>query len=137
RAMVEEDEALPARLLGAPGRAVRSLQWIWAAAFGLAATGIYALYTGYVQPWQQQLERAGFGGSNLLNLLVFQGAFWKGWQSMFSLFEVLALATLGIGAVMFLRRKLRRSSSVALIFAGLLVVVGLPAPAGAAEVRHE
>src|SRR5262249_54526903 len=59
RAMVEEDEALPARLLGAPGRAVRSLQWIWAAAFRLAATGIYALYTGYVQPWQQQLERAG------------------------------------------------------------------------------
>jgi hypothetical protein len=137
RAMVEEDEALPARLLPAVGRQRHSMQWIWAAAFGLAATGVYALYTGYVQPWQQQLERAGFGGSSLLNLLVFQGAFWKGWQSMISLFEVLAVVTLGVGTVMFLRRRLRRTSAVALIFAGLLACVGLPAPAGAAEVRHE
>jgi cytoskeletal protein CcmA (bactofilin family)/anti-sigma factor RsiW len=137
RAMVEEDEALPARLLPAEGRQRHAMQWIWAAAFGLAATGVYALYTGYVQPWQQQLERAGFGGSSLLNLLVFQGAFWKGWQSMISLFEVLAVVTLGVGTVMFLRRRLRRTSAMALIFAGLLASVALPAPAGAADVSKD
>ena len=42
------------------------------------------------------LEKAGFGGSNLLSLLIFQGAFWKGWQSMITLLEVLALVTVGV-----------------------------------------
>ena len=91
RAMLEEEEALPSRLGQFQERARRSLQWIWVAAFGLAATGVYALYTGYVEPWQRELEQAGFGGSNLLSLLIFQGALWKGWQSMATLFEVLAL----------------------------------------------
>jgi len=44
--------------------------------------------------------RAGFGGSNLLNLMIFQGAMWKGWQSMLTLLEVLAMVTLaGLGNV--------------------------------------
>src|SRR5690242_21719810 len=68
RAMLEENEPLPSRLAQFQEKARRSMQWIWGLAFGLAATGAYALYTGYVQPWQQQLEQAGFGGSNLLNL---------------------------------------------------------------------
>ena len=77
RAMLEENEPLPSRLAQFQEKARRSMQWIWGLAFGLAATGAYALYTGYVQPWQQQLEQAGFGGSNLLNLLIFQSTFWK------------------------------------------------------------
>ncbi len=137
RAMVEDDEPLPARLQAAPSRRIRSMQWIWGASFGLAATGIYALYTGYIEPWQQQLEQAGFGGTNLLGLLVFQGAFWKGWQSMISLLEILALLTLAAGGVMILRRRLRRTSAVALIFAGLFAAAVVPAPASAAEVRHD
>jgi hypothetical protein len=28
-------------------------------------------------------------------MLIFQGSFWKGWQSMLSLVEVLALVTIG------------------------------------------
>src|SRR6266513_230931 len=80
RAMLEEDEPLPSRLAQFQERARKTMQWIWGVAFGLAATGAYALYTGYIQPWQQQLEQAGFGGSNLLGLLIFQGAMWKGWQ---------------------------------------------------------
>src|SRR6266705_919216 len=61
-AMLEEDEPLPSRLAQFQERARRSMQWIWGLVFGLAATGVYALYTGYIQPWQQQLEQAGFGG---------------------------------------------------------------------------
>ncbi len=137
RAMAEEDELLPARLLVLPERRVHSLQWIWAAAFGLAAMGVYALYTGYIEPWQQQLSQAGFGGTNLLSLLIFQGAFWKGWQSMISLFEILALLILASGGVMFLRRRLRRASALALLFAGFFAAVVFPASAAAAEVRHE
>jgi cytoskeletal protein CcmA (bactofilin family) len=136
RAMLEEDEALPARLTEFQERAKRSLQWIWALAFGLAATGAYALYTGYIEPWQQQLEQAGFGGTNLLSLLVFQGAFWKGWQSMVTLLEVIALLTLaGFGAAFF-RRRIRRGSALALVLAGLCAVLALAPAASATEFRR-
>src|SRR3981189_3485139 len=108
RAMLEEDEPLPSRLAQFQERARNSKQWIWGLGFGLAATGVYALYTGYVQPWQEQLEQAGFGGCNLLNLLIFQGAFWKGWQSMITLLEVRALVTVGGFALAFFRKRVRR-----------------------------
>ena len=135
RAMLEEDEPLPSRLAQFQERARKSMQWIWGLVFGLAATGVYALYTQYVQPWQTQLESAGLGGSNVLNLLIFQGAFWKGWQSMITLLEVLAMGTLvGLGA-MFFRRRIRRGSALALVFAGLCTVLAMPQGASATEFR--
>ncbi len=135
RAMLEEDEPLPSRLAQFQERARRSMQWIWGLVFGLAATGVYALYTGYIQPWQQQLEQAGFGGSNLLGLLIFQGAMWKGWQAMVTLLEVLAMVTLaGLGA-MFFRRRIRRGSALALVFGGFCAFVVLPQAASASEIR--
>src|SRR3989442_1868095 len=135
--MLEEDEPLPSRLAQFQERARKSMQWIWGLVFGLAATGAYALYTGYVLPWEQQLEQAGFGVSNLLSLLIFQGAMWKGWQSMITLLEVLAMVTLaGLGA-MFFRRRIRRGSALALVFAGLCTVLAMPTGASATEFRHE
>jgi cytoskeletal protein CcmA (bactofilin family) len=134
RAMLEENEPLPSRLAQFQ-KARRSTQWIWGLAFGLAATGVYALYTGYIQPWQQQLEQAGFGGSNLLGLLIFQGAFWKGWQSMITLLEVLALVTVGGLGAMFLRRRIRRGSALAVVFAGFCALLAMPSPAAATETR--
>jgi len=132
RAMLEENEPLPSKLEEFQEKARRSMQWIWGVVFGLAATGAYALYTGYILPWQQQLEQAGFGGSNLLGLLIFQGAFWKGWQSMITLLEVLAMLTLGVLGVMFFRRRIRGGSALALVFAGLCAVLALPPGASAA-----
>jgi len=136
RAMLEEDEALPARLAELQERARRSMQWIWGLVLGLAATGAYALYTGYIEPWQQQLEQAGFGGTNLVGLLIFQGAFWKGWQSMVSFIEVLALMTLGgLCVVMFRRRLLRRGSALAVMVPGLCAMLMIPGGASATEIR--
>jgi len=137
RAMLEEEEPLPVRLAELQERVRRSLQWIWALAFGLAATGVYALYTGYIEPWQQRLQDAGFGGTSLLGLLVFQGALWKGWQSMITLLEVIALLTLGgLGLAFFGRRiRMRRGSAVALVLAGLCAVLALPQAASASEFR--
>ena len=135
RAMLEDNEPLPSRLAQFQEAARRSMQWIWGLAFGLAATGLYALYTGYIEPWQQQLQQAGFSGTNLLGLLIFQSAFWKGWQSMITLLEILALATLGGLAVMFLRRRIRRGSALALVFAGLCVAMAMPTPDSATEFR--
>src|SRR5580693_6321717 len=137
RAMLEEEEPLPSRLAEFQERARRSMQWIWGVIFGLAATGAYALYAGYIQPWQQQLELAGFGGSNLLNMLIFQSGLWKGWQSVITLLEVLAMLTLaGLGAIFF-RRRIRRGSALALVFASLCALLVLPAPAAATEFRHD
>ena len=135
RAMLEEEEALPARLAQFQERARKSMQWIWTVTFGLAATGVYALYSGYIEPWQRQLEQAGFGGSNLLSLLIFQGAFWKGWQSMIPFLEVLALITLGGFAVAFFRKRVRRGSALAIVVAGLCAAVLSPASAWATETR--
>jgi cytoskeletal protein CcmA (bactofilin family) len=67
--------------------------------------------------------------------VVFQGAFWKGWQSMFSLFEVLAVMSLaGFGLFAF-RRYLRRGSALAVLFAGFGVLLAIATPASATEFR--
>jgi cytoskeletal protein CcmA (bactofilin family) len=135
RSMLEQDEPLPARLSEFHEKVKRNMQWIWGVVFGLAVLGVYALYTGYILPWESQFEQAGFGSTNLLNLVVFQGAFWKGWQSMFSLFEVLAVASMaGFGLFAF-RRYLRRGSALAVLFAGFGVMMALATPASATEFR--
>jgi len=134
--MLEEEEALPARLAQFQERARRSMQWIWTVAFGLAATGVYALYTGYIEPWQTELEKAGFGGSNLLSLLIFQGAFWKGWEPMITLLEVLALVTVAGLALAFFRKRVRRGAALALVLTGFCALLLQPASAMASETRH-
>ena len=135
RALIEENEPLPARLAQLEARARRSMQWIWGLVLGLAATGAYALYTEYIYPAQHELEKAGFGGSNLLGLLIFQGAFWKGWQSMLTLIEVLAVLILVGFAAAFFRRRIRRGSALALVLAGFCAVLTVTPASLATEVR--
>ena len=135
RAMLEEEEPLPARIAAFQERVHRSMQWIWMVVFGLAATAVYAMYTGYIEPWEQRLEQAGFGGTSLLSLLIFQGSFWKGWQSMISLVEILALVTLGGFAVLAARRHFRRGSALALVLTGLCAAIVSAPPAAATEFK--
>jgi cytoskeletal protein CcmA (bactofilin family) len=83
------------------------------------------------------LEQAGFGGSNLLSLLIFQGAFWKGWPSMITLLEVVALLTLAGFAVAFFRKRVRRGSALALVLGGFCAALLLqPTSAAASETRR-
>jgi hypothetical protein len=136
RSMLEEDEPLPSRLAAFQERARNSMQWIWGLVFGLAATGVYAFYTEYVEPVQQRFEQAGFGGSSLLNLMIFQGAFWKGWQSMLTLIEVLAFLTIAGSAMVILRRRLRRGTAFAMmIVAAICTAASLSSSAMASEFR--
>jgi cytoskeletal protein CcmA (bactofilin family) len=135
RSMLEQDEPLPARLAEFHARVKKSMQWIWGVVFGLAVLGVYALYTGYIEPWQQQFEQAGFGSTNLLSLLVFQGAFWKGWQSMFTLVEFVALASAAGFALFAVRRYLKRGTALAVLFASLGVLACFAAPSSATEFR--
>ncbi len=135
RAMLEENEALPLRLAQFQERARKSMQWIWGLAFGLAATGVYALYADYIRPWEDQLAQAGFGSTSMLNLLIFQGAFWKGWQSVITLLEVVAMLTLAGFGLAFFRRRLRRgSAALALVLTGFCAVGALlMSPAASAQ----
>jgi hypothetical protein len=136
RSMVEQDEPLPSKLAEFHDRVKRSMQWIWGVIFGLAVMGVYALYTGYIEPWENQLEQAGFGGSNLVSLLLFQGAFWKGWQSMLSLVEFAALASVAGFGLFAIRRYLRRGAAMALLFTSLgLLAAVVASPAAAVEFR--
>lgn len=136
RAMLEEEEPLPSRLASFQERAQRSMQWIWMVTFGLAATAIYAAYTGYVEPLEQRLEQAGFGGTSLLSMLIVQGSFWKGWQSMLSLVEVLALLTIGGFAAAALRKRIRRGSALALVLTGFCAAFASAPAASATEFRN-
>lgn len=135
RAMLEQDEPLPVRLANFQFAVRRSMQWVWGLFFGLAVMGVYALYTGYIEPWEKQFEQAGFGSTSLLSLLLFQGAFWKGWQSMFTLFQALALAVLLGLVVLAFRKYLKRGSALALMVASLGLVGAFATPASAAEFR--
>jgi cytoskeletal protein CcmA (bactofilin family) len=135
RAMLEEEEPLPARIAAFQERVHRSMQWIWMVVFGLAATAVYAIYTSYIEPWEQRLEQAGFGGTSLLSLLIFQGSFWKGWQSMISLVEILALVTLGGFAVIVARKRFRRGSALALVLTGFCAAMVSGPPAAATEFK--
>lgn len=128
-----DDEPIPARLLAIPGRS--AAQWIWIAAFGLMAGGVYTLWNGIVAPWYAQAQQAGFSQGNILTMLFFSGAFWKGWDAMRSLMEFMAAATLGIVALWLLRRRWRHFTAMAFVMTGLMLLV-LPATTSAAEVQH-
>jgi len=133
-ALATDDELIPARLSVAPGRS--GGQWVWFALFGLMAGGAYTLWSGIVEPWYAQAQAAGFTQGNVLTMLFFSGAFWKGWDAMRSLMEAMAAGTLGLVAAWLLRRRLRHFTAAAFVMTGLVLLLALPSPAGAAEVRH-
>jgi cytoskeletal protein CcmA (bactofilin family) len=135
RSMLEQDEPLPARIAEFQEKVKRSMQWIWGLVFGLALFSVYMLYTDYIERWEQPFEQAGFNGTSLLSLLVFQGAFWKGWQSMFTLVEFVAMFSFAGFGLFFLRKYLKRGTSLAVLFASVGLLLAVPAPSSATEVR--
>ncbi len=134
RALVEEDETVPGRLLAPPAR--DATPWAWVISFGLASAGAYALWTGIIEPWRQQLSQAGFGGSNMLAILFFQGAFWKGWGDMLNAMQFLAMLTLGVVAFGLLRRTWRRWTTIVVVMGAVATALALPPGASAAETKH-
>jgi cytoskeletal protein CcmA (bactofilin family) len=135
RAMLEEEEPLPARIAEFQERVRRSMQWLWLLVFGLASTAVYAVYTGYIQPLEKPLENAGFGGSSLVSMLIFQGSFWNGWQAMISVLELLAVITVGGLLAVAVRKRFRRGSALALVLTGLCATLTFAPQASATEFR--
>ena len=133
-ALDEDNEPVPARLAGPQGRSVPS--WTWTLAFGGFAAGAYWLYADGIGPWFNQMSNAGFGGTDLLSLILFSGAFWEGWSDMIDAMQIGALIVVGLFALGWIRRRLRRSAAIAVVLPVLLAALVLPGQASAAEVRH-
>jgi anti-sigma factor RsiW len=136
-AFTEVDEELPARL-AEPERA-RAARWAWLLGFGVGGAAAYALWASVIEPVWDSLTQVGFGGSSLLTLAVFNGAFWKGWSSMIDTIETTAVVALGIFALSFLPLRWPRRATIGIVV-GLLATVaglGLAQPATAAEVHKE
>jgi len=132
QAMVEEEESVPARLLAPPGR--EAMPWFWIGSFGLAVLGALTVWTQVIEPWQNNLSQAGFGGGNMLAMLFFSGVFWKGWSEMAILATGLAALTLAAPFVFLLWRKRRHLKPVALVMCGLALLLVFPSGANAAEI---
>ncbi len=134
-ALTEDNEAMPARLLGERARAMPS--WIWTLAFGVVAACAYVLWVDGVGPWIGQLSNAGFGGTDLFSMVIFSGAFWEGWSDMIDVMQIGAGLLAALIAIGWIARHLRRrTAAIAVIMPALLFALALPPKASAADVRR-
>lgn len=135
-ALTSENEPLPASMAALPRR--HSSPWAWIVPLGLGIGGAYTLWSGFISPWLGQAAQAGFAQGDLLTMLFFSGAFWEGWSSVLSLMGFLAVATLGVVLIWFLRRHFSRNTTTYAVVMGVAILCALTlAPtAGATEVEH-
>jgi cytoskeletal protein CcmA (bactofilin family) len=132
--LVADEEPVPARLLSQTNP--RKSQFGWMAVFGFGVAGAYTLWTGLLQPWLAQASQAGFSQGNILSMIFFTGAFWKGWEAMRSSMELLAVASLCLLALWLLRKQWRRFTAIAFVMGAILLSLALSSAAGAAEVKR-
>lgn len=132
-ALREQEESVPAHLLAGPVR--DKTPWAWVVSFGMAAAGVYWLWTSFIDPAVAQASEAGFGGTDLMTMLFFHGAFWKGWDSMWSLVQGVALVSLSVIGFFLLRRSLRKFNTIAMVMTALAVALGIPVGTSAAEIH--
>jgi cytoskeletal protein CcmA (bactofilin family) len=130
--LTDADESVPARLLEAPSS---NVPWGWVLSLGLGAAGIYALWSGIVEPWQQRFMQAGFTQGSLLSMLFFSGALWKGWGEMTNLVEISATVGVMLIIAMLLRHNWRRWTAVGVVLGGLAFALAMPPAAMAGDFR--
>ena len=119
-ALTAEEESIPARVIAAPSRIepLGLVDCLWAVGRRLH------LWSGFVEPWLAQASQAGFTQGNLLTVLFFTGAFWKGWDTMRSLMEFLAVGDTGMVAIWLLRKQWRRFTAIAFVMGAFALVAG-------------
>ena len=137
---LQERDAVPAQFAAPAKRA--NVRWGLATALAMAIAGVLTLWNGVLEPLERQFTQAGFSGGNLMTMLFFSGAFWKGWSSVLGLFSFLAATAFAILALVLLRRFRRRAATLGVMLVTLGLVLLLPsllllAPsAGASEMVH-
>jgi cytoskeletal protein CcmA (bactofilin family) len=135
-ALRAESEAVPARLQSAPW-ATQPIPWGWFAGLGFAAMGAYSVWAGVIEPGLEQFNRVGLSENGILAVLLLGGVFWKGWESVMTLMNILALGTLLTALGFVWRKYFSRSTTLAVVMSALVMLVLLPATAGAAEIKRE
>ncbi|MGH9680967.1 MAG: anti-sigma factor family protein, partial [Candidatus Acidiferrales bacterium] len=111
-ALTEENEAMPARLLGSKSWSLPG--WAWTLSFGAFAACAYWIWTFGIGPWFDQLSAAGFGGTDLMSMILFSGAFWEGWGDLVDVIQIAVFVVVVVAALGLLRRRLRRTSAIAI-----------------------
>ena len=129
--LTAEDESIPARLMAAPAGA--DVPWGWVMSLGMGAAGIYGLWSGIVEPWQQRFTQAGFTQGNLLSMVFFSGALWKGWGEMRNIVEIMATVGVMVILAMLLRHNWRRWTTVGVVMGALGLALAMPPAAMAGE----
>jgi cytoskeletal protein CcmA (bactofilin family) len=133
-ALTADDEPIPARVITVPRRG--GTHWGWIAAFGLCAAGLYTVWNGLVAPAFAQASQAGFSQGNLFTMLFFQGAFWRGWDNMRNVTELLAAGTLAGVAIWLLRKQWLRFTAISFVMGALVFALAAPPSAEAADLEH-
>jgi len=133
QAMIEQEESVPARLLSAPGR--EGVPWAWVTWLAAAGLGAFYVWNQVIEPWQQNLSQAGFGGENLLTMLFFSGVFWKGWGDMEMILQILPVLTLGALVAGYFWRRRHRLSPVTIVLGMLVLFLATPQGAAATEFK--
>lgn len=136
---LQEKDPVPARFHAAARHA--GFHWGWATAFAMGIAGVLTLWNGMVEPFEHQLSQAGFSGGNLMTMLFFSGAFWKGWSNVLNFFGFFAATIFCILALVFVRRFWRSHAVIGAALSGFLAFVllslALTAPAAnASEMVH-
>lgn len=136
---LQEKDPVPARFMLPARRA--NVRWGWALALAIVLAGILTVWNGVIEPFQHQLNQTGFSGGNLMTMLFFSGAFWKGWSSVLSFVSFFAVAAFAILAFALLQRLWRRGVTVGVVLASaglfaLLLSAFLAPSAQAGEVVH-
>jgi hypothetical protein len=133
-ALTRDDESIPASVIESPSEG--RFPWGWIATLGFGAAGAYTLWSTLIEPWRAQAAQAGFTQGNLLTMLFFSGAFWKGWDAMRSLMESSAVVILAMTVMWLLRRQLRRATTLAVVMTAALCALAMPRAAMAADIVH-
>ncbi len=131
-AITEEDESVPAHLLSPPQP--DRVPWGWFLGLGAASLGLRSLFLIIQQVWEQ-LQTAGFSGITPMAMIVFNGAFWKGWSDLMTTITYLSIVTLAFPLMWLLRRQMKRLKPVAMVLAGLSGILALPSPALATRIE--
>jgi cytoskeletal protein CcmA (bactofilin family) len=114
---LQEKDPVPARFT-TPAKHV-NVRWGWATALAMAIAGVLTLWNGVIEPFEHRLSQAGFGGGNLMTMLFFSGAFWKGWPSVLSFLSFFAATAFSIFAFVILRRLWGRRPAIGIVLASL------------------
>lgn len=127
----EDDEPLPAAF-----REKDSLGWLLAAAVVAGALGISSLWSRFVEPVVNGMDRVGLGGESLFTTILIRSLLYRGWTEMAStVTEVALLISLLVSLTAIAIWSWRRVRASAMAFALGALLFALPGGAEAAVIE--